>query len=110
MMGQSWKIRTRWNSATKVKIIPATIANVLWVMGRSTGKASKPGPSPSLRFFMASARNPFANAVSDGEANDQTDYNFHGEGLLTRRIGNPFSLGNPFEASINRSMPPQLFI
>src|SRR5262245_27186746 len=28
MSGQSAKIRTRWNSATKVKIIPATIANV----------------------------------------------------------------------------------
>jgi hypothetical protein len=40
MSGQSAKILTRWNNATKVKIIPATIANVLWVMGRSTGKAS----------------------------------------------------------------------
>ena len=40
MSGQSAKILTRWNTATKVKIIPATIANVLWVMGRSTGKAS----------------------------------------------------------------------
>jgi len=35
MSGQSAKILTRWNTATKVKIIPATIANVLWVMGRS---------------------------------------------------------------------------
>jgi hypothetical protein len=35
MSGQSAKIRTRWNSATRVKIIPATTANVLWVMGRS---------------------------------------------------------------------------
>jgi hypothetical protein len=33
MTGQSSKIRTRWNSATKVKIVPAAIANVLWVMG-----------------------------------------------------------------------------
>jgi hypothetical protein len=31
--------------------------------------------------FMALAGNPLANAVSDGEANDQTDYSFHGEGL-----------------------------
>jgi hypothetical protein len=33
MSGQSAKILARWNSATKVKIIPATIANALWVMG-----------------------------------------------------------------------------
>jgi hypothetical protein len=80
MSGHSAKIRIRWNSATKVKIIPATIANVLWVMGRSTGKASfKAVASPSLRF-TASAGNPLANTVSGCEANDQSYYNFHGEG------------------------------
>jgi hypothetical protein len=33
MMGQSAKIRIRWKRATKVKIAPATIENVLRFMG-----------------------------------------------------------------------------
>jgi hypothetical protein len=48
-------------------------------------------PSLSLRF-AASAGNPLANTVSGCEANDQSDYNFHGEGLRRQRVGASYLL------------------
>jgi hypothetical protein len=42
MTGQSSKIRTRWNSATKVKIIPATMSNYLKFEVRDQGLRHKP--------------------------------------------------------------------
>src|SRR5260370_11585536 len=44
------------------------------------GKGLSSRPVASLSFhFTASAGNPFANTVSEREANNQSDYNFHGE-------------------------------
>jgi hypothetical protein len=50
MRGQSSNIRIRWNRATKVKIIPATVENVFRFIERPNLASQEPCDTLLVRF------------------------------------------------------------